>query len=686
MITKLVVLSSDAVNRYGFRMHIKALEGGILQKFDSGLPYLINHDFHRPLGWGVPFALFIEPHLTRMLSANIIPETDEEFQVIHKLHQQAMHTKYNDESKPFKKEFQEILSLLDIKDYNFIATNCLTNYSTGIAVKIFPDLFSSIDKEGLISLETMLKDFTYLGQGVFKNKSSEVCVLAHRYFRRSQSVHNLTNGQFVDEFVSLHSNKELNLYLCLDDDQVGYAPSFGSYEELEFIYGPQYNDNIASIKPGLVQHQNTDADRRLSVITSTEILWEWDKNFYTFQLEEVSDIEAPMEIDSVYHCRYIHSLYDESIRDFCHFDGAIRIYPFEDMVDRASKNFKEYGKNSGYKKLFKVNGKLPIHKWKSLVTFYLRGNQLVYEYFGKKAEIELFKTQPSIPVRLVDKLTPFRITENEGMKLLVSYFPIKEMQDGRYIDSFDIMSDDTKQFRCVDFPILELKKALQRLDDDLLIPSDVEYIKCDDRYWNIPSIMHAGPDCRQLMKNTISALKTLFAKMLTKGLTLDISITLGAIVDSKIIKVSAFGNVKILNRWLEESMPFPANQIEFTEWLSQQNTFLNKYENTRKDTFIDSLVQMDGVLYAKRMPITYPYELDIDDRGLTCRIELPTEDEYLIKSGQIKMVATLIVEKCVCSDTGEDYFVSKRSKWLDDDLPSVDIVSASPLAIYWSNP
>ncbi|TKC00056.1 hypothetical protein [Pedobacter cryotolerans] len=242
-------------------------------------------------------------------------------------------------------------------------------------------------------------------------------------------------------------------------------------------------------------------------------------------MEEISDQEAPMEEEAVFHCRYVHSIYNETIEDFDHFDGAIRTYPFEDMVERTAKNFKEYGKNSAYKKLFKVNKKLPIHKWKSLVTLFLRGNSLIYEYFGFKEEIEKLRSPKKAQLDLMDKLVPFSITEKEGLKILVSYFKVNDLREGRYVDAFDIMSDGNQKFKCVDFPILEMKKAPQRLGDDLIIPDDIEYIKCEDRYWNIPSIMHQGDNAGVLLANTILALKNLFNKMIAKGKVFDISIT-----------------------------------------------------------------------------------------------------------------------------------------------------------------
>jgi hypothetical protein len=45
------ILSSDALNRDGYVIAFEALEDNIAKNAIEGLPSLIDHDIHRPLGW-----------------------------------------------------------------------------------------------------------------------------------------------------------------------------------------------------------------------------------------------------------------------------------------------------------------------------------------------------------------------------------------------------------------------------------------------------------------------------------------------------------------------------------------------------------------------------------------------------------------------------------------------------------
>lgn len=70
---------SDSVNRKSMRMDTGALYDSMKDSFDVGMPLLINHDRHRPAGWVVPAAVYLEPGLTRVLAHVIEPETDEDY-------------------------------------------------------------------------------------------------------------------------------------------------------------------------------------------------------------------------------------------------------------------------------------------------------------------------------------------------------------------------------------------------------------------------------------------------------------------------------------------------------------------------------------------------------------------------------------------------------------------------------
>lgn len=504
MKTNLIVLSTDSVDRYGYRIMVTALEMMLKDSMSEGIPMLFGHDQHKPIGWGKPFALYFEPKLTRLLAVQNTPTTKDEEMLVLKNHNVFRSNKYINSSREYIEDFATLLKTYNIDNCKITNVNCLTANKENIAIDLFPYLFSKDFRDELVPFHILFDHFDYLGQGVFKDKKSEITVFAHRFFRRSESIHNSTNTIFLDELIKLKNDQHLDLYLRIDANQLGYAPSFKEYMELEYQWGPKYSDDIETIKEGLSRHNCDEFERAYYGFSRSEFLWEWDKKKekYSFQMEELMDEESPADKE-MFNCRYVHSVYDKKSSGFEHFDGAIRTYDTFEMIERLEKDFKSYGKQSAYTKLFKVNGKLPLATWKLLVTLYLRGNPIIYEYFGLKKEIEELKAPPLTPLTLKEHLIPYQITQEDGLRLLVSYFNVPmDLRKGRFINSFDVIGDEENSYRSIDYYFLELKKALKRIGQDIDIPEDVLLIKSLDNYWNIPLIMHNGDDSELLMDKT----------------------------------------------------------------------------------------------------------------------------------------------------------------------------------------
>jgi len=687
METNLVVLSTDTIDRNGNLMHISALEGMVKDRCESGIPFLFGHDQHKPIGWGKPFALYFEPHLTRLIATQSIPVSKEEKELILKNHNAFRIHAYAEVSKPFAEAFVKLLTTHELKEYRLLNVSCVTAYKKGIAKEVFPDLFNKNYRDLVIPFSELLKTFEYLGQGVFKHLKTDFVIFAHHYFRRSESIHNSLNATFLDELLKLRSEPGLDLYLRIDENQVGYAPSFKEHMELEFQWGPHYNDDITKIKEGLARHDSSNLEIAEYEVSRAEFLWEWnkEKNKFSFQMEELKNEETPTESDT-YHCRYVHTVFDNVVQEFEHFDGAIRTYNTDEMLERLEKDFKSYGKKSIYTKLFKINGKLPLSTWKLLVTLYLRGNPLIYEYFGLKKEVEALYVKPSPELSTREKLLPYEIPLEAGIRLMTSYFAIpKDMENGRFINAFDILGSVEKTYRCIDYFFLEFKKALMHLGGDITIPEDVLLIKSYDKYWNLPLIMHYGANQWALLNDTITALKMLFFSMKQKAIEITISINLGFTLDDKMVQVSAYGNLDALEKWVAEQLPFPNNSEAFTQWLVSQRKYLEQYPYQPDRPFMSSIIQFDGVLYAKRQTVDFPYEFEEHPiHGLSWKVDaIANELEKNQKVG-IDMCPAMVIKKSVCSDTNEDYFTSKRSKWIDDPPPPITISSYEPMFLHWA--
>lgn len=684
---QIIALNSDTLNRYNMVFPVSTLEASLKDTFQEGISSCIGHDIHKAYGLIYPMGLYFEPHVTRLLGINLIPENKDDQKVVNSHHKYNVLSRVNEGFEKYGDKLMPLVEGSIVEKWFKVDPSCTAIYNPGLASRHFEALFLHKDDAGLIPLQTILDEFTYLGEGVFKHKHSECCLFAHSYFRRSQSVYNNFHFYFLNELLSLAGNKDICIKLCLDENMIGYAPSFRSPMELEFHWGPKFNDDIASIKHGITRHECDAYERSFCGITSTEFYWKTDEHEKTFELEELKDDPTPTSEIETYHCRYMHSIYDTSLQTFVHFDGAIRSYGLEQMYERIGVDFLTYGRKAVYKKLFRIDGKLPLHSWKLLVTHYMQDNPLIYEYFGVGEEREAQKILGK-ELNPVQHFLPFAIGKDAGIRLLVSYFKKPEdLKEGRYIEIFDQIMEGDQPRRTAEHFIYEIKKALLHVGGDLDIPSDVLLLKVSDRYINVPSIMHYGPGAEKLFTETVSAYCLLFEAMQSLGKDFDISITFSFVISERLVRISAYGHLTQIFDWLKNSMPCPFTDKEFSEWITKQRTYLQSFASVPDNPVITSLAKSDGVIYVKRKAVPFKYDFFEDDRGLGYEIEMPPNDPVheLINAGTIQPCIVQIVKQMEWSDTGDDYFQGSRSKWLDyNDDVSVLITEAAPVMLMWS--
>jgi hypothetical protein len=688
MTDDIICINSDSVNRYGIVFHIIALEKSLKEIYQTGTPMLIGHDIHRPVGWNLPFGIFIESKLARVMSRKLIAETREEREQIFKALQRYVGKNYRKRFEKYEDAFLPLISFHLTGGETRIDTGCVAVVDDRLAVKLFPALFESVDKDALIDVSLLLKDFQYLGQGVFCHRPSKLCVFAHEYFRRSQSRLNNFHFFFLDAFMDLANSANCTLRIRLDRDMVGYGPSYHERGELAFHFGPPYTDDIEKIKPGITRHVNTETERLFHGISATEFYWKNEGQEKVFELEELRDNPSPANQEN-FHCRYIHSIYDTTEQHFRHFDGAMRSYDMDMMLDRVDKDFISWGRKSNYEKLFRIDGSLPLHKWKSLITHYMQGNALVYEYFGMKKELASFEIKER-DLTPYEKILPFAISEEEGVKLMVSYHELpKDLKPGRYIDVYDIMGDDQENFFIVEHLIMEVKNAFLLAGEEFGIREDIKYVKIDDPFWNIPSMMHGGPDSSELLHKSVDILIKLFTALKNKGSRTAISLTLSFEFNGRLVRFSTYGLIYHQIEWLKKSFPLEFTETALTNWVVNQREYVNQFEETSNTPLLGSLLQKDGILLINRIPMTYPYHLEEDEKGMKIRFEFPESDRAnyeLFQKNLIRPVLAFSIEKAIWSDSKENYFTASRSKWMEETDGQVEIHEATPLGVFWSKP
>lgn len=686
------VLNSDRVNKYGYLIPISVMEDMMWMKATEGVPMHISHDMHRPIGCMIPFALYFEPKLVRSLGLTLLPETEDESKQILDFKKYSSYTHIKKEIDNNKEKLFKVLENSLSKNHKYISAGTLAVFDKNIVEKYFSKLvkLKEKDKAGLINIKDLEKDFTYKYHGVFIHNELPLCIYSHNYFRKSLSRHNNFHHLFLDEFMT-HKNKDkVTLKIAIDWDMIGYAPDFLQTLEFEYWFGPKYDDDISKITPGLTKHMCNDFEKEYYEISSTEFYWKKNKNLKEFELEELKENNAPT-LEDFFGCRYVHSIYDTNKNTFVHFDGAIRGYTSELYFDRMDKNMTEFGRKSDYKKLFRIDGDLDLKDWKNLTTKYMQGNPLIYEYFDIDKPESQYK-KDKVDKTLIEGLVPHSIDKKDGIRILVSYHNKNEdFKDKTHsVSIYDIISIDNVSHSILEGNIIEIKKAFQRLGRNLFIKDDILLGSFKDEYWNIPCIFHNNVNTAENIKITLSALKLVFSKMIEGDVNSVISFTLSWNMEGKEVRISSYGHIENLYKWLLSFEVIPIDRSEFKKWLENQREYLNSNFNACIDKPpVQNIAQFDGVFYIKRKMIQDEFEpIPMEkENSLICQFKIPNNDSEkysAIIDGAINPIMFYIIDKSTCSKSGLDYRDSSYSKFLDDDVHVV-VEKISGLTFYWSD-
>lgn len=522
------VLSTDSLNRDGYVIAFEALEQMIAESALKGLPSLVDHDFHRPLGWIFPFGLLIEPKITKTIGNFLLCEDSVDMDLVYpKIQQYWQYTNYKDCEK-YIDEFKELLREKYLDDSKFIYKGCVAYSSPGITIELFPHLFEKKDKSGLIFLDDILTEFEYVGCGIFKHLSSDYSIFCHQYFKRNLSLINNYNTYFIDEFIKLNTNEQVKLRIAIDENLVGLSKSYSGVLEFDYWWGPKFNNDITSIPDEVTRYENDERHKFFSSVSGTEFWWKTDGNEKTLEIEEIRE-KASLGVDeNSYGCRYIHSIYDNTTEEFVHFDGAIRMYDEEQIMNRWELSINKAGKNTKYTKLFRIDGKLELADWKKLCILYYKGNPLLFEYFGASEEYNSIAVSKERS-ESCEKYIPNKVRPEDGIRLFVSYHQKSEGYKSffRKIPNTDIIKyHDGKTIDVLEYDIIEIYKVLKRLGEKMDLPTNINFLKPFDFYTNYPLILHGSDNTGNLLQKTIEAYKLIFEvqnEVLNKTITLSVA-------------------------------------------------------------------------------------------------------------------------------------------------------------------
>jgi hypothetical protein len=229
-------------------------------------------------------------------------------------------------------------------------------------------------------------------------------VMAHPYFRRGY----YKNSNFAPRFIEIFSgyNKDtIQKYLAIDNDRVRINVDNSMYMEFDTWYGAKFINTISDIQDGIVKLrpplglEPSDIEFFFGNTYSLDIKWTSKNGIKVFQAEEFKADKSRIvkNGNEYYPVKYIHAEFDIHAGTFRHFDGAIHFYTEEEYYQRRENDFNYNSKNSLQlktlsQKLFKVNGQVTIEEWVNLVSHYLTGNPLIFEYFEGKLPDNILDT------------------------------------------------------------------------------------------------------------------------------------------------------------------------------------------------------------------------------------------------------------------------------------------------------
>jgi len=678
------VINSDSVNLHGSRFSVGALYEGLFEECLCGIPILVAHDASRLIGWSRPLALYFQPGLTRLAGIGELAEKDDDYDCLRRFFTHRLQKDLD----AFQPEIEELTKELQGNlrgQERFIHSECLALFETELARKVFPALFALQDKDGLISL----KHLDPLGPGVYQ--IGKLAVFAHPFFRRALYHLNTLNYPLLQTLQSLNSE---SVKIALDPDMIGLASTYvGRREELVYWWGPKFDDDLISIPSGVTHHEAEETERIFHGISATQFRWEKIDNHHVFEAEELRDVPTASQTGEKYGCRYVHSLVAEKTGRIEHLDGSIRMYSEEAMLERLSTDIAHAGRHTGYTKIWRIDDTIPISEWKRLLSDYFRDNFLVGEYFGaEKLDKSIWAREQD--TSLFNQYVPFSMTPDMGIRFALSVHPRTEDANSsvRVVKPFDTITDGIAERPFVETFTLELKKALSRSGENLVIPEGTGFVSFKDFYINLPMVYHPETGTQQSIKQSLEAITILVDGLRAKEKDWVLSYNIAFPLDKdREARISTLGHIEVLAKWLQNPLSWPpVIHDELLKWSEKVADFLrDAYPEHIDYPLIFSVLMTSGVLFinrkrieAKNYRVTYSEEnkrhkftLIFDQNGR----EL---SEKLLAIG-IRPCWGWLIEKSECDRCGQPYQECGCSKLLDQGVAQ-RIVKAFPFP-FWTD-
>lgn len=670
-------LATDSLTRDYTQFTPGALAFALQENWEMGIPSLVAHDMARPVGWTYPTAMYFSRNGCRLTGELTVPDADD----MDTLLVGAMRSFLASQLAKQREDIDALRRLLGTSlcaNSEPLVVECVALYDEDIALLAARSVFDQQDGDGLVEVA----DLEALGPGVFRHGA--LALFAHRAFRRGGTPLNTLNAPFLERLQQLPN--DLRPRVALDPDMVGLAASYRPRLEHQYWWGPEFNEDLTKIRPGVTQHGATPRERFFSGIERTDFRWGDRDDERIFEVEELREFPTFDPAGERYACRYCHAIAGPDGR-LGHFDGAVRLYDADTIIARRSADIAHAGRALGYQKLWRLDGGISVPRWKRLLSDYFRDNHLIGEYLGAPAEAR-FGPIPEADDKArrgKDLAASFRLTRGSGVRAGLSFRTLPERVEQRHIWPAKSLDLEGQRSQFIEQDSLELVKCMAREHQRVELASDILIYMVNDLDVNLATVWH--PELGDV-RHTVAAIGRLAeawqALWDDRLFAFSIAYPLGRTA----VMLSVSGHVAdvldFIKHWGDDVQPTLAEPGRLADTLKALIGD-GPADEPRPDAL--ACLTVNRILEIDRLELRHElYDLHEDDRGLKIEF-VPDLSEYedsladAIKAGRVRPVVGAIVEHSDCSLCGQLYRACPCSKLLDPGCFQ-RIRKAAPIAVY----
>lgn len=669
------IVATDSVSRDGIRMASRVHYKMLSEHWLTGLPQLISHDAHRLAGWVLPTMLRFGPEMVQLHADIFMPETADEQEQLSRKYQELEWKRSTKLTESHISELKQLLSehLHGNEKIHGAHGTCLVG--DGLAIRAAPHLFQPADKDGLVQL----KDLPSVAPGVFR--FGKLVLFAHPAFRRSLSRWNSLNEPLLSELRRLSALGGATVRIKLDPDMVGLAGTIRDSMEWQYWYGPKFSDDLHEIPAGLSVHLADERQKFFNSVSKTEFWWQSRDHQHIFEAEEVRDRPTFSTTGDSYGCRYVHSIVNEDTAEIVHFDGAIREYSEIELLDRLDKSINNAGRDTGYTKLWRVDGRIPLSAWKLLLHHHFRDNDLIAEYLEPNAgHRQAFRNDDQSKVTESETETLGASASIQFLLSLEEYVPCEP--EARIIGPLRYLSGGDERFDIIEYSIVELTKALVRRGNTLTLPDHAKLVAFEDLYINFPLIRHRSV---LDLSVTLQAFRDLFEAWATRNEDRRISFIVAAPMSGRELRLAVAGTAQALRDGLlrMQNLFDCADEEDTERWIDETADFVRQHSNDAASC--RGLVTTPSASFSYDRSIIPPSDIHYFDDS-TFRLSAPADEETakLVASGELLPATAWIVSASECSRCKGEYSRCGCSTVLDDDVVQ-ECTDFTPAYLFWTD-